>query len=431
MATAIQHRLCGLITNDHSILDAAAKLQEKYGIQVVSPRAFKDSNAGETTKEVFETGTSASLSITPVTRADEGEVHKLLSQLGIPNSAVVTEWAGVDSNGRVCNRYGVWSEGVLTGYLMWPTTIKPNDIVAHMAVDEKHPDASDTVRLMLGYLIEQGTAGITSQIRLVFPSEQAQIREIASTLGFGGLKDQTSLTKLTLGGIITTSNWAQRMDDIFLASRVRIPDVPPMYRNVDQQIRLVRPDGNVGHISLMTLETSLSPALLCLPGRPAVVTPVRRVFAEHLLAHSPQRSLLPHARAKLYKERHYLSNANTLKRFQRGNLILFYESERDRGQGAIVAVARVRHAYLKSQEAMENADLDPSVLDLAGLEAIGRSTVKTVTAFDNIVYFERPVARSTLKRLGCGSPNDLLTTRAIDDTQLQEILKEGFTHGTS
>ncbi|MEX3895136.1 GNAT family N-acetyltransferase [Paraburkholderia sp. BR10954] len=431
LATAIQHRLSGLITNDHSILGAAAKLLEKYGIQVVSPRAFKDFNGRESTAEFFETGASAPLVIAPITRADEGEIHKLLSQLGVPNAAVVTEWAGVDSNGRVCYRYGVWSEDVLTGYLMWPKAMNQNDVVAHMAVDEKQPGASDVVRLMLGYLIEQGSAAKTSQIRLVFPSEQAQIREIASMLGFGGLKDQTSLTKLALGGVITASNWAQRMDDIFLASRVRIPDVPPIYRNVDQQIRLVRPDGNVGHISLMALEKLLSPALFCLSGRPAVVTPVRRVFAEHLLAHSPQKSLLPHARAKLYKERHYLSNANTLKRFKRGNLILFYESERDRGQGAIVAIARVKHAYLKSMEAMENADLDPSVLDLAGLEAIGRSTVKTIAAFDNIVYFDHPVPRSTLLRLGCGSPNDLLTTRAIDDTQLQEILQEGFADGTS
>jgi hypothetical protein len=234
-----------------------------------------------------------------------------------------------------------------------------------------------------------------------------------------------------LGGIITTSNWSDRVNDILLASRVRLPDLPPNYRNVDQQIRLVRADGNVGHISLMELETSLSPALFCLPGRPAVITPVRRAFAEHLLSHSPQKSLLPHARAKMYRERHYLGGASTLKQFKRGNLILFYESENNRGLGAIVAVARTQHAYLKSQEAMENADLDPSVLDAEGLEAIGKSVIKAVAVFDNIVCFERPVPRSVLQKLGCGSPTNLLTTRAIDNTQLQGILEEGFAHGTS
>lgn len=181
----------------------------------------------------------------------------------------------------------------------------------------------------------------------------------------------------------------------------------------------------------MTLETLLSPALFCLPGRTAVISPVRHEFAEDLLAHSPQKSLLPHARARLYKERHYLSGSATLRHFKRGNLILFYESAKNKGLGAIVAIARVRHAYLKSQEAMENSDLDPSVLDSAGLEAIGRSKTKTVTVFDNIICLERPVPLATLRLLGCGSPQDLLTTHAINDAQLQGILQEGFVNGTS
>ncbi|OLL31831.1 hypothetical protein BTH42_09325 [Burkholderia sp. SRS-W-2-2016] len=430
LATAIQHRLTGLITNDTSILDAAIKLYEQYGIHVISPRAFKDLNAQAAREEIFEAGANDLLSIMPIGREEEMEVRNLLSGLGIPNAALVTEWAGIDSNEHVCNRFGVWSANGLTGYMTWPKTMKPNDVAVHLAVDEKQPGSGNAVRLMLGYLIEQVTAGRTSQIRLIFPPEQALVREIAATLGFGGLEGQSSLTKLALGGIVTVSNWARRMDEVFLVSRTRLPDTPPTYRSVDQQLRFVRPDGNVGHISLMTLETSLSPALFCLPGRPAVVTPIQRGYAEHLLAHSAQKSLLPHARARLYEERHYFSSPNTLKRFERGNLILFYESGKNQGQGAIVAIARVQHAYLKSQEAMENADLDPSVLDPAGLEAIGQSLVKTVTAFDNIVHFERPVPRSTLQRLGCGRPTDLLTTRAINDTQLQGILSEGFAHGT-
>ncbi|MFM0094074.1 hypothetical protein PQQ87_00570 [Paraburkholderia nemoris] len=109
---------------------------------------------------------------------------------------------------------------------------------------------------------------------------------------------------------------------------------------------------------------------------------------------------------------------------------MFYESAKNKGLGAIVAIARVQHAYLKSQEAMENSDLDPSVLDSAGLEAIGRSKTKTVTVFDNIICLERPVPLATLQRLGSGSPQDLLTTHAINNAQLQGILQEGFAHGT-
>ncbi|WP_322055955.1 EVE domain-containing protein [Burkholderia cenocepacia] len=174
------------------------------------------------------------------------------------------------------------------------------------------------------------------------------------------------------------------------------------------------------------LETLLAPALFCLPMRPAVITPVRRDFAEHLLDHLPQRSLLPHARAALYRERNYLSDKRTLKHFQRGSLVLFYESTKHHGLGAIVAIARVQQAYLKSQDAMERADLDPSVLDDAALEAIGRSKVKTVTVFDNLIKFPRPVSLEVLRMLGCGNAAKLMTTRPINDLQLQEIVARGF-----
>jgi hypothetical protein len=431
LATAIQNGLTGLITNDTAILKASAGLNEKYGIQVISPGAWKDLNVGEPGEEIFQTYEDDSLSIAPITRAEEAEVHRLLSRLKIPPSDIVAAWAAIDTNDRACNRYGAWSGDVLSGYLMWPKTINPIAFNARAAVDETQPGATHVARLLLGYVIERATAEGTAQLRLTFPAQQAHIREVASSLGFGGLPGETSLSKLAVGHVVTTSNWVNCRDELFRAARVRLPDAPPVYRNVDQQIRLIGSDGNARHISLMKLETLFSPALFCLPGRAAVISPVRPEFAEDLLAHSPQKSLLPHARARLYRERHYLSSAATLKQFKRGNLILFYESAKNKGLGAVVAIARVQRAYLRSQEAMENADLDPSVLDSAGLDAIGRSKTKTVTVFDNIICLKRPVPLATLQRLGCGSPQNLLTTHAINNAQLEEILTEGFAHGTA
>lgn len=152
---------------------------------------------------------------------------------------------------------------------------------------------------------------------------------------------------------------------------------------------------------------------------------MRRTFSEHLLGHLPQMKLLPQSKVTLYKEKHYLSNARTLKYFKRGVLILFYESLKQGGLGAIVAIARVQHAYLKSQEALESSDLDPSVFDATSLKAIGRSKMKTVTVFDNVMHLPCPVSLNTLRRIGCGSSTNLLTTRTITDDQLQTILSEG------
>ncbi|GFZ87151.1 hypothetical protein GCM10011408_02270 [Dyella caseinilytica] len=109
--------------------------------------------------------------------------------------------------------------------------------------------------------------------------------------------------------------------------------------------------------------------------------------------------------------------------------MLFYESGKDGGRSQIVAVARVREAYLRACDAFAVSDLQQSVLTTTNLTDIGKSAMKTVTIFDNIFPLPNPVDIKVLKRLGCGRPNDLITTHAISDEQLQAILQEGFGRG--
>ena len=99
------------------------------------------------------------------------------------------------------------------------------------------------------------------------------------------------------------------------------------------------------------------------------------------------------------------------------------------GHGEIVAIARVRQAFLKASQVLGVSDLKQSVLTTATLASIGKSNMKTVTVFDNIFPFPRAVPLKSLRRLGCGRPNDLITTHTISDTQLQAILGEAFDNG--
>lgn len=106
--------------------------------------------------------------------------------------------------------------------------------------------------------------------------------------------------------------------------------------------------------------------------------------------------------------------------------MLFYESGRDRGASAVVAAARVQRAYLKLEEAIDQSDFNPSVLNSAMLSSIGKSKAKTVTAFDNLIVFRRPVTLSTLQQIGCGEPTQLISTRPITTEQLNRILSEAL-----
>lgn len=426
LETAIQHRLGGFITNDAEILNSSVKIQERYGIQVVSPTVFKQTNSEAASENAFETPSSDTITLSPINDTDDATVHALLNKLNLSGSSIASKWAVLDSGRRVSSRYGAWSDGRLLGYLSWPTWNPSGVIVAHIAVDEASALSLNSARALLSVLIEQVAAKGPTQIKIEFPQHQVYVREVAAALGFSGTLSQNELCKLVLGRIVTPENWKQCQELLVSVGRLKLPDEPPKLRDVNQHVQVLTPDGNRVHIPFDSLETLLSPALFCLAGRGAVITPVQRDFSEHLLGHLPQRSLLPQSRVALLRERHYLSGSRTLKHFKRGGLILFYESMRRGGLGAVVAIARTKQAYLKPQEALQSEDLDPSVLDQTNIEAIGQSKMKTVTIFDNVMPFPRPVPIETLKRIGCGRPTDLLTTRPITDHQLQVIISEGI-----
>ncbi len=200
----------------------------------------------------------------------------------------------------------------------------------------------------------------------------------------------------------------------------------PAFREIDQQVAFIAPNGDRLHQPLEKLETFLSPALFCFPGRPAVITPIEYKYAQPLLRHSKQSTLLPASSSSLFSERHFISGRNPYRYLTRGALVIFYESHPPRGKGELVAIARVRRSYLKSAQSLEASDYARSVLTSETVGEIGTSEMKTVTVFDCLFPFPHPIPLERLQSLGCGQPTDLITTRPINDTQLQTILTEAF-----
>ncbi len=123
-----------------------------------------------------------------------------------------------------------------------------------------------------------------------------------------------------------------------------------------------------------------------------------------------------------------MSAERRLRHFRRGTIILFYESSRDHGAAAIVAVARVQWAYLKPADAIDRTDLNPSVLDAESLGAIGSSKLKTVTVFDNLMPLPRHVPLAKLRSIGCGNATQLISTRPVTNEQLQCVIREALTN---
>lgn len=427
LATAIFHGLSGLVTSDTTILDAAATLRSRYGIDVLSPATFSLQETHPIDITAFGTEPDRILTLNEASRADELDIRALLSKCGVPHSQQQAEWGAVGNAGQTRLRYIVRSGGSILGYLTWHHTIGQKCINAMLAIEEKSSAAIDGARLMLSKLNEQIAPQDIAVIRLGFPASQSLIRSEAHSLGFtGGANNCAQLKRIVIKGVITGNNWQSRREALFAASGVRLPSNAPIFRNINQHIEVYTPDGNKTHLPLLKLESMLAPALFCMDGRHGVITPVRRQFSEHLLQHLTQGSLLPQPRVQLYQQRHYLSHPKTLRKFSPGCLMFFYESRTNGGLGGVIAVGRVVRSYLQNRGAIGHAELDASVFDPDQLESIGKTDVRTVTVFDNLNILPNPVYGDTLKELGCGTPVKLLSTQSINSEQAARILAKAY-----
>ncbi|MGR2682402.1 GNAT family N-acetyltransferase [Chromobacterium haemolyticum] len=428
IATAIQHGLAGLITNDEAILSASRSIREKYGIELISPDAFLATRI-EPQNSAFEGKENVELRIYSVDSQHSEEVHSFLKSQEIPTSQIAAAWLPTGLSTLVAMRFGVWAGQELVGYITWSNALAATTVTARMVVKKDHATATDAGRVMLSLLIDQLPENTSAvRIDLELPMSLPAVRETAITLGFRGTPGQTGLYKVALGGVLTEQTWAEHRERLARNSSIRLPDKIPKFHSPDQQVSVVGPDGDRRFIMLDELESLLSPTLLCLPNRPAVITPIQRGYAEPLLGHSAQASLLPSPRASLFNDRHYMCSPANLKHFKRGTLIFFYESTRRGGRAALVAMARVRQAYLKHCTDLDFEEFEHSVLNDKTIGAVGTSELKTVVIFDNIFVLHREVPLGALKNFGCGSSTKLLTTNPISDAQTQAILQEAFSN---
>lgn len=429
IATAIQHGLAGLITNDSTVLAAAPKIKEIFHIEIISPEAFKLGNADTNPNYQFYNISNISLCLHEIADSESITAHTLLSKLNIPGPVIATEWLATSAKARVAIRFGVWGNNELVGFLTWSGGGASATISARIAVDDAHPAARDAARLLLICLIEQIPQQGPRKVTLDIPPHQPTLRELANILGFRSTDSKSSLHKVVAGSVLTRDSWPDRRTELVENSNLKLPQLIPDYQNPDQQIPVFTPDGNQAYVPLDLLESLLSPVLLCLPGRPAVITPIQRRFADQLLGHTVQKSLLPYSKALSFADRHFLCTPRALKHFKRGTLILFYESSKGKGQSAIMWIARVRQAYHKVCTDLDGSDFENSVMTKDSLSSIGNAVTKTIVVFDNVFKLTRAVPLSSLQQLGCGNATKLLTTNAISDNQLQEILSEAFRSG--
>jgi hypothetical protein len=207
---------------------------------------------------------------------------------------------------------------------------------------------------------------------------------------------------------------------------LELPDSIPSYQSLDQAIPIRVPSGQTVNVSLLEVESLLSPALFCLPGRSGAIVPIRRVYAADLIGGAEQLSLLASPEAVLLRERAYFSHPRTAGVLMKGIPILFYESARRGGSASVRAVARIVRAELVSKDGANQELLRRGVLDGKVLKNICLADTVVATTIDNIMMFRNPVGLQYLRSLGAIDGANLVTARFLGADQLVQIIDKGM-----
>ena len=425
VATAISCGLTGLITRDARLLRVSGVMESRYGIQIVAPTDFGLTELIAERSLDLDVGNGRRVVLSAYAEADDEPVRDLLLQHAVAAHEVVSFWLPQGTSDQVVTRLVAKVDGSVAGYVLWSRFEPGTKLVRIRAVvDEQLEEASNIGALMLGVAKESSARSGLSLLNLNVPERQSNLREVAYRLGFRTTERPGWMAKIAAGTLVRKSAWMSFRESLQEVGGVVLPEVAPDWVSHRQQIQLGGSDGERRYMRIDALEALLSPVLLGLAGRPAVIVPIQPQYAEPLLGHSRQMSLAPKMRSEVASGRLYLADPKCLGRYTKGGLLLFYESGSS-GEKAIVAVARVVDTFLINGDDVSEESLAGSVLGVRGLAGIGSAKNKSACVFDNVVVMKRPVSLNHLRKIGIRD-SSLVTTRKVTDEQLESILDEGF-----
>jgi hypothetical protein len=223
--------------------------------------------------------------------------------------------------------------------------------------------------------------------------------------------------------------WSKVCQQLNSLSGIQLPPKMPSSEREWGSFNVGTSKGQTLDVSLFDLENLLAPVLFLFSCREGAIVPIRRAFANDLFGNFRQGFLLTLPEAILFRERAYFSSPRTLSVLSPGKVLMFYESGKDKGQAAVIAVARIVSASLVSKDEVEPMVVRRGVLETNALSRLSATGKIAATTFDNIMLMEQPVGLDRLRQIGCVDGANLVTARKISADHMLAILKDGRPNG--
>lgn len=429
--TAIHHRVAGFITSEKAILRARPYLHERWAIDVVGVDEFArvmDADAGAPPSPTEVQLSTALIRALPCSAKTLAQARTFLEAMRVPAQVSEDLLGGPD----IATQGVVVVDGVRAiGFARWEIRggmRRTADLF--VCVDEEHVAAVTVIDHLLDMIPRRLSAVSPTLVQLsVLPGHSAT-RRLALACGFalpaGVTAETAKLQRVAVGRPVSPADWGKIRLSLSSVAGVALPEKIPVYKERGQEVRVSVDGASPVSISLMDLERFLAPVLFLFQGRDGVIVPIQERFARDLFNSHPQLSLLAPPEAILRNERVYVSDPKTLSKMSPGTPILFYESKRTRGRGAVIAVARITESQVVSKIEVLESVQSRGVLTERTLAEIGNEKEVTETAFDNIFVLRRPVALARLQALGCDDGTHFVTATPVPASAVIEIVNEGW-----
>ncbi|WP_122927905.1 GNAT family N-acetyltransferase [Sphingobium sp. LF-16] len=426
LAHSALSRVSGFITSDGALLEARDDLLSQIGIDVAGldelltllPDTTSHLESTERRGEGFECRTPT---------VDEAAAY--LRSSGVPASVIE------DVCGAVIGRAAGWRSAIWEGSKIVATACLASSVSTSgearlvINVDSGHLDRELYAEHLLDAAVKHTCGSNPAAIRLLNVPGQPTVGALAAIRGFVPTGNGHDLVKVAIGQPVTQEGW----DTVRQATRRKtglgLPMQWPNFRDNEGDGRSITVTNGAGQPLILSperFEDMFGPTIYLWPGREAVIVPIQRVYADELLGTNRQTrlSFIEDRNASFLSRRTYVNTPRARNAMRPGLPILFYESGKNGGRSAVVAVARIVDSVLASKEAASGDAARRVVVD--DLSDFSSMDEVLMTTFDNLIAFPKPISFACLKEFGAVGASNLISATALSHENLVRIIEAAW-----
>lgn len=423
IAHAALSRASAFITRDGTLLAASGSLLDQVGIDIISVDEIVSLLPDEATSEPPGSRSGTGFCFGEATDAD------LAGYLTIAKapSGLAGEFCSPPILGmvRVARAIRAADHLLAIGVLLVPQGMQP---VARMLVHarEDQTDAGLFADFLIDRLTRDAASAHPTAIELIHVPGQSSVNRVAQSRGFVRSRSGVLYQKIALGRPLMAPNWVDCAAETRRRTGFTLPATMPITALEETEISLVSPGGRSFAYPASQLTDLLSPTIVIWPGVDGVIVPIAKTFADELLGTAPQHAFafVEAKDAAFLARRAYVSAPRNVPLMPVDGPILFYESSRTGGRGAVVAVGRIVDCVLQPKTDLSVDSQRRLVVD--DVHAFSATDDILITSFDNLFALPAPVPLRYLKLIGAAGNANLISAVSLSSEKVTEILTQGW-----